>query len=1013
MASESKRVLNAAKSTNMATAPGSSTVRTSLSHERRSRLDEDTRVFAEPRLSSLQGYKMLPHVIDGLDIPLPASTMYTGRLVRVGSKVWEVWSPNSKRSPFYPGKAVNSYVYGKTGRPGEKRVDGHLGRFDHTVSPQVAGPPWWSLISRQVRRKKSGTKLPEFDAVHARWINEPGAGRDKGRLGEEFVSQLIERNGWADEAINEKAGLTKVNENAWVERPLYPTRASLIRLEGTISYGLAVDLVTEAQRGIKEKVAWLDWAERYSRRPRAKEGAETHLVLPADDRYMGRWVNGLDGALLLWLLEERIPCFVIHALTDDEMLSFMHSDTIFLPGFLTRSEAEDLAEENNEYEVIAKRNQCVAQGTETPSYIDEQAPVSVEREQAARTFSRNSGWVGAPGVNVEEYILPEVEESFQSYTPPLPLPSIFELSPPEVREIYPDRVPWIVPPTLRLTDADEKGWSKWESEIDDDGRDCVSLRGKRFDLDGTVYYDRSLKRQIAMDPPEMVPGVVNEIDFGFPGPNIQYRSRTSNGWRDEKRSDWLYFRKYPNPSIPSREPPVPKEEQLPLRNREVVAVPACPSTPTEEHGHDENPRASPVPSVRMQSPEARTPPPTNSRPSTPTVMQDSRPPALDQCPSSEAVPNHRPVHPEDSSPRPDVEMKSPGQKTLVVVAVVPPPPSLTLPIRPISPLEQLAPMGKSAETTFTGRNASVMWTPYLKIEGLPVGIDWEDFYAASGLAALFNGSVKAKRMLQSVEKDYSVIWLQLASEADALQTQGFLVGRAYNDDTMPDCTLITEEEFKSTCLVAVRMEILDQQSAQKETVTSRKARRSASPVRVQDGPSTLRRRSRATELQRQSPRRMEVSPPESRYSRPRSRSRRRRSSTPPLPERIRSPSPKRRYSPYGHYLRSRPLSSRYRSPSPSPSNRSLSQRLCSPSHPPSLAARLELPLSDRISVEHDHRFAPQPMTTRALEEGQRFPRGRRSGQRHRLPEQIPGPAFNPQYGKYNRLPKRSVTTENA
>jgi hypothetical protein len=36
---------------------------------------------------------------------------------------------------------------------------------------------------------------------------------------------------------------------------------SLINLEGTILYSLAVDAVTGAQCGIKEKVAWLDWAE--------------------------------------------------------------------------------------------------------------------------------------------------------------------------------------------------------------------------------------------------------------------------------------------------------------------------------------------------------------------------------------------------------------------------------------------------------------------------------------------------------------------------------------------------------------------------------------------------------------------------------------------------------------------------------------------------------------------------------------------------------------------------------
>ena len=75
-----------------------------------------------------------------------------------------------------------------------------------------------------------------------------------------------------------------------------------------------------------------------------------------------------------------------------------------------------------------------------------------------------------------------------------------------------------------------------------------------------------------------------------------------------------------------------------------------------------------------------------------------------------------------------------------------------------------------------GCNASIMWTLYLKIKGLPLGMDWEDYYAVSGLPALFNRNVQAQRMLQSMEKDSSAIWLQLASEADAIQTQVFLVG---------------------------------------------------------------------------------------------------------------------------------------------------------------------------------------------------------------------------------------------
>ena len=349
---ESQRVSNAAKQINVASTSGSLSTPIRPSNKGTPSEDDrqDTRMFSEPRLSSLHGYEALPHVIDGLDLHLPASNMYTGKLIRVGTKVWEVWSPNSKRSPFYPGKAVAGHVYGITCRPEEKRSDGHLGRFDYTVSPQVAGPLWWSFITRHAARKESSAAPPEFRKVYDCWIGEPAEGRDKGRLEEQFISQLVERNNWADEAMKGKADVAKVDESAWAKRPAYPTRAGLIQLEGTFSYSQAVDFVTEAQRGIKEKVAWLDWAKRCLLRPSVKEGAETRLVLRANDQYMGRWINGLSKALVLWLLEEHIPCFVAHALTAKDLLVFAHCDATFLPGFVRQSEAEELTAERNGYE---------------------------------------------------------------------------------------------------------------------------------------------------------------------------------------------------------------------------------------------------------------------------------------------------------------------------------------------------------------------------------------------------------------------------------------------------------------------------------------------------------------------------------------------------------------------------------------------------------------------------------------------------------------------------------------
>jgi hypothetical protein len=291
-----------------------------------------------------------------------------------------------------------------------------------------------------------------------------------------------------------------------------------------------------------------------------KEGAEEHLVLSADDHYMGHWINRLDKALVIWLLEEHVPCFVAHLMTDKELKSFYHQDTVFLPGFIVGSEAEGLSVDKNEYEAVASKNSELALSMDTPTYINETAITEVDQEWATRAFSRNYGWLGVPRVNIDEYSIPPMEEEgeHQSYAPPQPLPSKFELPPPEAREVYPDRVPWIVPPPIHL-DLGGK-WSKWEWEVDSAGRDCVSSRAKKYSSNGTVYFDRKLRCQVLIDNMKITLGVVDEDNFSFPCPNVQYRFRTTSGWREEERLDWLYTTMHPNLSLTSRMPRTPEKD---------------------------------------------------------------------------------------------------------------------------------------------------------------------------------------------------------------------------------------------------------------------------------------------------------------------------------------------------------------------------------------------------------------------------------------------------------------------
>jgi hypothetical protein len=143
----------------------------------------DTRRFSRFCLPSLHGYEANPHIIDGLGSPLLESSSYTGRLVQIGSRCWEAWSPNSKHNPYYPGKAEDSFNLETPSRLEERCTDGHLGRFDPTVSP-----PWWGFIRRCITDLSTFDQFPEFDVVHTWWTDEPTQSVHRGTLSIDLVS---------------------------------------------------------------------------------------------------------------------------------------------------------------------------------------------------------------------------------------------------------------------------------------------------------------------------------------------------------------------------------------------------------------------------------------------------------------------------------------------------------------------------------------------------------------------------------------------------------------------------------------------------------------------------------------------------------------------------------------------------------------------------------------------------------------------------------------------------------
>ena len=91
------------------------------------------------------------------------------------NQLFEIWSPNSAQTPFYPGVQDFTVRLATALPESQRRCDGHMGRFDPTISPQHYNPqyPWLPFI-----RCLSDGSHPEHRAFLAVWkpISRPNRG---------------------------------------------------------------------------------------------------------------------------------------------------------------------------------------------------------------------------------------------------------------------------------------------------------------------------------------------------------------------------------------------------------------------------------------------------------------------------------------------------------------------------------------------------------------------------------------------------------------------------------------------------------------------------------------------------------------------------------------------------------------------------------------------------------------------------------------------------------------------
>ena len=249
--------------------------------------NDSKRIFNTPRLKSFTGYAARPVVQDALLYFIPAFRVISSRLVAFRNQLFEIWSPNSTQTPFYPG--IRDFtVQLTTALPeSQRRCDGHMGRFDPTVSPQHYRPgyPWQPFI-----RRLSDGSHPEHQAFLTVW--QPTSSPNRGRIHSHYIQQLASRSRRLLDGVANCADIEHLRPAMWERRHLFPSPRDIdCVLGGERTFDYAMDNLSHVQRDLKAASAWIRMAHLIIQDSRSDSHPITS-VPEADDSLVGIWLNG-------------------------------------------------------------------------------------------------------------------------------------------------------------------------------------------------------------------------------------------------------------------------------------------------------------------------------------------------------------------------------------------------------------------------------------------------------------------------------------------------------------------------------------------------------------------------------------------------------------------------------------------------------------------------------------------------------------------------------------------------
>ncbi|KAG6905531.1 hypothetical protein DXG01_002194 [Tephrocybe rancida] len=230
----------------------------------------------------------------------------------------------------------------------EIKLDGHLGRFNPTVNLQMYGiQPWYAFILQQLPDKGTLQEYPEHNALAAVWISAPHPAISTGQICSNHLYKLHQHNLSLEERIAKLQPLVQRKLVWWSLRPVDPLSNLIKSLRDlTMEFEDVVDLYTQITRGIKLKVAWLEFVDR-------KNHDAPWLMEKAKDHFMGVWVNTTQQDKVYWMIQQQVPTFIIHKISEMEM--HLCADARQVNSFIADTDIERLAAKHSFLEYHANK----------------------------------------------------------------------------------------------------------------------------------------------------------------------------------------------------------------------------------------------------------------------------------------------------------------------------------------------------------------------------------------------------------------------------------------------------------------------------------------------------------------------------------------------------------------------------------------------------------------------------------------------------------------------------------